>query len=191
MKFLYDFFPVLLFFSAYYIFKDPADSLQGILWATGAAILATVVQVAISWFRRHKVEKMHLATLGILVVLGGATFLFRDEMFIKWKPTVVEWLFGLVFLASQYVGEKPIIRRMLEGSIELPDPIWGRLNMAWVVFFIGVGFANLYVAYHFDTDTWVNFKMFGLMGLTFAFAILQGFYISRHIIEPDKEPENS
>lgn len=185
MKLLFDFFPILLFFVAYKLADDPADPQRGILVATGVAIVATAVQVGVYWWREHRVERMHLVTLGLIVVLGGATLLLQDEIFIKWKPTVVNWLFALVFLASQFVGRAPLVRRMMESAVQLPDPVWTRLNLSWVAFFLALGLANLYVVYHFDTATWVNFKLFGLMGLTLLFVLAQGLYLARHMPEAD------
>jgi len=178
MKLLFDFFPILLFFAAFKLSDDPKE---GILVATAVAIAASMVQVALYWWKYHRVEKMHLVTLALILVLGGATLVLKDEMFIKWKPTAVNWLFGMVFLASQFVGNRPLVQRMMESNIQLPAPIWLRLNTSWVAFFTAMGFANLYVVYNFDTDTWVNFKLFGLMGLTFAFVIVQAIYLTRHI----------
>ena len=178
MKLLFDFFPILLFFVAFKLYEDPKE---GILVATGVAIVATFIQVGLFWWKHHRVEKMHLVTLGLIVVLGGLTLLLEDEMFIKWKPTAVNWLFSLVFLASHVIGEKPLVRRMMETNIQLPDPVWTRLNASWVVFFAAMGFANLYVVYNYDTETWVNFKLFGLLGLTLVFVIVQAVYLARHI----------
>ena len=189
MKLLFDFFPILLFFVAYKIADDPADPQRGILVATAVAIAATVVQVSLYWWREHRVERMHLITLALIVVLGGATLLLRDEIFIKWKPTVVNWLFALVFLASQFVGRAPLVRRMMEQAVQLPEAVWARLNLSWVAFFLLLGFANLYVVYNFDTATWVNFKLFGLMGLTLLFVLAQGFYLARHM--PDAQGEGA
>jgi intracellular septation protein len=183
VKILFDFFPILLFFIAYKVFDDPAEPQRGILMATVVAIVATAVQVGASWWRERRVQRMHLVTLALIVVLGGATLLLRDEIFIKWKPTAVNWLFALFFLASQFVGRAPIVRRLMEQSVTLPDPVWSRLNLSWVVFFAALGLANLYVVYNFDTDTWVNFKLFGLLGLTLLFVLGQGFYIARHMPE--------
>lgn len=177
MKFLFDFFPILLFFLAYKIY--------GIYVATAVAIAASFVQVGFHWAKHKKVENSHLITLVILILFGGATLLLQDEMFIKWKPSVVNWIFAIAFLGSQFIGNKTIIERMMSKSVSLPAPIWTRLNMSWVVFFIGLGLINLYVVYNFDTDTWVNFKLFGMMGLTIVFIIGQAFYMSRHI-EPSK-----
>jgi len=182
MKLLFDFFPIALFFITFKLYDDPKE---GILAATGVIIVATIVQVMVSWYRSRRVERMHLITLGLVVVFGGATLVLEDELFIKWKPTVVNWLFAAAFLVSTRIGGKNLVRRMMEGNVELPDPIWGRLNMSWVVFFLLMGLANLYVVYNFDTDTWVNFKLFGLMGLTLLFVVAQGFYLVRHMPPED------
>jgi intracellular septation protein len=176
MKLLFDFFPIVLFFVAY----KAAD----IYVATLAAILGSVVQVGFTWFKSRKIETMHLVSLVLIVVFGGATWFLRDELFIKWKPTVLNGLFALVFLASQVFGERTIIERMLGGQLILPRSVWRRLNLAWALFFIMVGAANLFVVYTFNTETWVNFKLFGMLGLTLVFVILQSFYLSRHLPEP-------
>lgn len=175
MQLLFDLFPVILFFAAF--------KLAGIYVATGVAIAASIAQVAWVWLRRRRVEAMHLITLGLIVVLGGATLLLQDEMFIKWKPSVVNWLFAAVFLGSQFVGEKPLVRRFMESKVELPAFVWIRLNLSWVAFFTLLGFANLFVVYRFDTETWVNFKLFGMMGLTVAFVLVQALYLARYIPE--------
>lgn len=181
MKLLFDFFPILLFFAAYKFFD--------IYVATGVAIAASFVQVGYSWFKTRKVEAMHLVTLAIIVVFGGLTLYLRDEQFIKWKPTVINWLFGLVFLASQWLGEKTMIERMMGENLELPPPVWRRLNLSWTAFFFLLGAINLFVMYSFDTDTWVNFKLFGMLGLTVAFVLLQSVYLSRHLPQAKTEEE--
>jgi intracellular septation protein len=181
MKLLYDFFPILLFFIAY--------KLYGIYAATVVAIVASFFQVGGYWLKHRRFENMHLITLGLIVVLGGATLWLQDERFIKWKPTLVNWLFGIAFLGSHFIGKKPLVERMMSSAVQLPGEIWGRLNLLWVVFFMLMGVANLYVVYNFDTDTWVNFKLFGMMGLTFAFVIGQAFYLARHM-QPDEETGN-
>lgn len=177
MKFLFDLFPIILFFIA---FKIPDDPQQGILLATAVAIVASFIQVAVYWLRRRRFEKMHLVTLGVILVLGGATLILKDERFIKWKPTVVNWLFAVAFLGSEYIGKKSFVRRMLESNISLPEEIWPRLNFAWVTFFTSLGFINLYVAFNFAIETWVNFKLFGLMGLTLLFVFGQAMYLARY-----------
>ena len=175
MKFLFDFFPIVLFFIAY--------KLYGIFAATAVAIAASFLQVGLYWLKHRKVENTHLVTLVLIAVFGGLTLILQDETFIKWKPSVINWLFGIVFLGSQFIGKKNIVERMMGANISLPKFIWPRLNMAWSVFFIALGFANLYVMSYYDTDTWVNFKMFGMMGLTIVFLVGQGFYLARYIQE--------
>jgi intracellular septation protein len=179
MKLLFDFFPILLFFIAY----KAAD----IYVATLAAIAGSAIQVGFTWFKNRKVETMHLVSLVLIVVFGGATWILRDPLFIKWKPTVLNWLFGIVFLGSQIFGARTVIERMLGGQLELPEPVWRRLNLAWAMFFIVIGGVNLYVAYNFEEQVWVNFKLFGMLGLTFLFVILQSFYLSRYLPEPKPE----
>jgi intracellular septation protein len=185
MKFLYDFFPIALFFVAYKTYD--------IFVATGVIIVASLVQVGHSWMKNRRIEKMHVVTLVLVLVLGGATILLQDENFIKWKPTIVNWLFAAAFLGSHFIGKHTIIERMLNSNISLPSPIWQRLNILWIGFFVLMGVANLYVAFYFApeltaeerTDLWVDFKLFGMMGLTFVFVILQSFYLARHIQETD------
>ncbi len=182
MKLFFDFFPILLFFIAYKAY--------GIYTATFVAILASVAQVGYARIKHGKVETMHLVTLGLIVVFGGATLLLQDETFIKWKPTVVNALFALAFLASHFIGRKTLVERAMSASISLPAPVWARLNLSWVIFFFMLAALNLYVVYNFDTDTWVNFKLFGMMGLTLAFLVAQAFYLSRHMTEPESKLEN-
>ena len=179
MKFLFDFLPILLFFAAYQV--------SDIYVATAVAMAVSAAQTGWLWLRHRRVERMVMITFILIMVLGGATLALHDEIFIKWKPTAVNWLFGAVFLGSQLVGRKSAIEYMLSEQIKLPAPVWVRLNLAWAGFFITVGAINLYVAFNFGTDTWVNFKMFGMLGLTLAFVIGQTFYLARHITT-DSEP---
>lgn len=179
MKFLFDFFPIILFYIAY--------KASDIFIATGVAIAATFLQVTIYWLKHRRFERMHIITLALIVVLGGATIYFHDADFIKWKVSVVNWLFGAVFLASQFIGKKSLIERMMGATVTLPGNIWTRLNMSWVTFFIAVGFLNLYIFKNFDESTWVDFKLYGVLGLTLLFVIAQGFYLGRYIV--DDEPK--
>lgn len=183
MKLLFDFFPILLFFIAYKVFD--------IYVATAVAIAASFVQVGYSWFKTRKIETMHLVTLVIIVVFGGLTLYLQDEQFIKWKPTVINWLFGFAFLSSQWLGEKTMIERMMGASanLELPGAVWRNLNLSWTLFFFVLGGVNWYVMSNFDTATWVNFKLFGMLGLTLLFVVLQSIYLSRHLPEPQAEQE--
>ena len=176
MKFLTDFFPIVLFFIVYKI--------AGIYMATAVAIVASIAQVAFTHFwQKKKIETTQWLTLAIIVVMGGATLLFHNELFIKWKPSVIEWAFALVFLCSQWFAEKPLTQTLMETNLQLPPEVWTRLNMSWVIFFASMGFLNLYVIYHFDTNAWVNFKLFGMLGFTLVFVLWQAFYISKYMKE--------
>ena len=186
MKFLFDFFPLVAFLIAFYI---PEDREQGVYLGVQVMIVATLIQIIAYWLFTRKFEKMHVITLILTVVLGGATLLLKDVRFFKWKPTAVNWIFALVFIGSQFIGKKPIIRRMMDHAISVPDEIWTKLNLAWAGFFIFAGTINLYVAYNFSTEFWVNFKVYGLLGLTFIFAIGQAMYMSRYIKDIKEEKE--
>jgi intracellular septation protein len=172
MKFLFDLFPIIFFFIAY--------KLGGIYVATVTAIATSSLQVAWSRYSTGKFEKPPLITLATLLVLGSATLLFRNELFIKWKPTALYWVLAMIFFASQFMGKKPLLQKAMEKNIQLNNKAWLKLNVSWVIFFFFMGVTNLYVVYSFDTDTWVNFKLFGTLGLTLLFIILQGFYMARH-----------
>lgn len=183
MKFLFDFFPVALFFI---IFKSHDDQVEGMVAATGALIAATVVQVTFNWFRHKKVEKMHIITLVLVVIFGGATIYFKDPNFLIWKVTIANWLFAIVFYASHFIGNKtPIVKRMMQANISMPDHAWQRLSISWVLFFVLTGVINLIVAHFYSFDIWVDFKLFGILGLTFAFVIIQGIFLSKFIKEED------
>ena len=177
MKILADLFPVILFFIAYQLFD--------IYIATQAAIAAAAVQVVYNRLRYGKVETMHWVTLGLLVLFGGLTLALRDPTFIKWKPTVVNWLFAAAFLLSQLFMKRSLLRRMMDHAVNMPDTAWLRLNTAWVAFFAAMGVLNLYIAYNFSEAVWVNFKLFGFLGLTLVFMLAQGFYLAR-FVEPDE-----
>ncbi len=173
MKLLFDFFPILLFFIAFKVF--------GIYVATSVAIGASILQVAGFWLKNRRVESLHIITMILVVVLGGATLMLHNEMFIKWKPTAIYWAFALAFLVSQFIGEKPLIQRMMDGKLSLPTIIWRKVNFSWSIFFGAMGASNLFVVYNFSTNTWVNFKLFGALGLTLAFALVVGFYMAKHM----------
>lgn len=180
MKLLVDFFPIVLFFVGY--------KLADIYIATLAAIAGAILQVAFVWIRTRRFETMHLISLVLIVVFGGATWFLRDPTFIKWKPTVLNWLFAIVFLGSHWIGKMPIIQRMMGGQLELPASVWRRLNLAWTLYFIIIGWVNLYVAFSYEESVWVNFKLFGMLGLTMAFVLLQSFFLAKHLPqEPSSE----
>jgi intracellular septation protein len=185
MKLLFDFFPVLLFFITFKSYDDPK---QGILAATAVIIVATAVQVLVTWLRQRRVEKIHLVTLALLVGMGGVTLLLQDEIYIKWKSTVFFWLLATAFLGSQFVGRKTLVQRFFDAKFDAPGNVWMVLNLSWVVFFVLLGALNLFVVYNFSTDTWVNFKLFGLTGLMFVFVFAQILYLFRYMI-PDEDSE--
>jgi intracellular septation protein len=189
MKLLVDFLPIVLFFIAYkfgggeYTFDGQTYDLKGIYVATAVMIVATIIQVSYNWLAHRKVEKSHLITLVLVVVLGGLTLWLQNPDFIKWKPTAVNWLFAGVFIGAYLFTDKTLLERMMAEHIQLPNKIWGRLNIAWILFFIISGLLNLYVAFNFDEDTWVDFKLFGMLGLTLVFIVLQSIYLSKHATE--------
>jgi intracellular septation protein len=178
MKLLFDLFPVILFFIAFK-FSD-------IYVATAVAIAATFLQIGWLKWRRRKVETMMWASLAIIVVFGGATLALHDETFIKWKPTVLYWLFGAVIAGAELLFHKNLIRALLGEQVRLPDGAWTRLAWSWVGFFTIMGAANLYVAYNFSTDAWVNFKLFGGMGLMLLFVVAQAVFLAPLIDEKKK-----
>jgi len=196
MKLLTDFLPILIFFIAYKMFD--------IYVATVAAIAATFLHVAVTWLKTRKVAAMQLVTLAILVVFGrkvaamqlvtlailvvfgGLTIYLHNEQFIKWKPTVINWIFAAAFLGSQFFGEKTVVERLMSAQITLPDQVWRRLNLGWVAFFLIMGGANLYIMYNFDRDTWVNFKLFGMLGMTMVFLVIQSLFLARYLNVPEK-----
>lgn len=187
MKFLYDLFPLLLFFAAF--------KLYDIYVATAVAIVASVVQVGAFWWRHRRFETLHLVTLAVIVVFGGLTLILRDDTFIKWKPTLVYWILAGIVLGSQWLGQKTAIERLLGHQLTLPPQVWARQNLSWGIFFIVLGALNLYVAFYYAPDLdavarqdiWVKFKVFGLLGLTLAFTLLQAAFMARHLsANPDK-----
>ncbi len=182
-KLLFDFLPIIIFFAVY---KYSGD----IITATAVLIPITIAQVVFIFLRTGKVENMLLVTLALVVILGGATIIFENKAFIQWKPTVVNWLFGIAFLGSEFIGKKSILERMMGKQIVLAKSIWSRLNYIWIVFFAFIGAVNLYVAFsgNYTEAQWVNFKLFGMLGITVVFIMLQGVYLARHVeVVPPKE----
>jgi len=192
MKFLFDLFPVILFFAAF--------KLADIYVATAVAIGATFLQIGLLALLKRKIEPMLWVSLAIIVVFGGATLALRDETFIKWKPTVLYWLFGAVLAGSALLFRRNLMRSMLSTQVRLPDPVWARLNWSWIGFFAFMGVANLYVAFPFaegfcvnvvevtektlcENNIWVNFKLFGATGLMLVFVIGQALFLARHLQE--------
>jgi intracellular septation protein len=174
MHFLAEYFPLILFFAAF--------KLSGIYTATAVAIVASVIQIAYFKWRRGKVATMHWLSLAIIVIFGGATLLLHDETFIKWKPTVLYWLFGLVLLVGRLVFRRNLIAALLPDLV-LPEPVWARVTWAWVLFLGAMGTANLYIASRFPTDVWVNFKIWGGIGMFMLAAVGTVASVARYLPE--------
>ena len=205
-KLLFDLFPIIVFFIAYKLGDSNAEATRafmaslglpqpvggiekpGIYFATLIAIVASIVQIVWVKLRGHKVETMMWVSLGIIVVFGGATLWLHDESFIKWKPTVLYWIFsGIIFGAAAF--GRNIIKNLMTAQMELPDPAWSRLNASWGGFFAFMGVANLIVAFNFSTDAWVNFKLFGSLGLMLVFVIGQSMMLTKYMDQADLEKE--
>jgi intracellular septation protein len=173
MKFLFDLFPIILFFIAFKFFD--------IYVATGVAMAATIAQIIYAKIRHGKVEKMLIISGVLITVFGSATLFLKDPTFIQWKPTVLYWLFSVVLLGSQFIFKKNLMRNIMEKQITLPDNIWGKLNMAWAGLFAILGVVNLYVAFNYTQDFWVNFKLFGITGIMFVFIIAQTLMLAKYL----------
>lgn len=176
LNLFYDFIPVLLFFVAF--------KLYGIYVATVVGIVATALQVVITTLWKKKLDRKQLVTLFVFVVFGGMTLYFHNPIFVKWKPSIIFWIFGTVLLLSHFIGKKVIIQRMMENMLEgkkLPQPVWKRMNLSWAIFFLTLGTVNIFIAYHFSTDSWVNFKFYGILGSLITFSVVQALFLSRYI----------
>ena len=173
MKLLLDFFPIILFFVAF--------KMADIYVATGVAIVATVAQIAWLRWRRGKVETMQWLSLGVIVLFGGATLIAHDETFIKWKPTILYWLMGGSLLLAQLIWRRNLIKSLIGDKVRMAEPAWTAMQRSWTVFFLFMGVLNLWVAYNFDTATWVDFKLFGGLGLMAVFVVGQSLWLGKHI----------
>ncbi len=197
-KTLFDLFPVILFFIVFKLAGSNPEAAQAwaisigylvdakqlpVLFATAAAIVATTIQI--TWVKWHhgKVDTMLWVSFSIITVLGGATLLLHDDTFIKWKPTVLYWIFSATLLLSQWIFKKNLMRQLMQEKISLPTQAWNRVNLSWSVFFAVLGVLNLYVAFNFPTETWVNFKLFGATGLMFVFILLQAMALAKYADE--------
>ena len=208
MKILLDFLPIILFFTTFKYAEANKEwaarfasehfgfivsggvvgvAEAPVLLSTVVVIVATFTQIALMLARGKKIDMMLWVSLALVVVLGGATIWFHNETFIKWKPSVLYWAMGLAFLVSQALFGKNLLKALMGEQLELPGAIWQRLNLAWIGFFALMGLLNLYVAYNFSTATWVDFKLFGGMGLMLLFTLAQGLYLSRHM-KPEAAP---
>ncbi|MDN3679901.1 septation protein A [Vibrio tapetis subsp. quintayensis] len=182
MKQLIDFIPLIIFFALYKMYD--------IYVGTGALIIATAIQIAVTYFLYKKVEKMQLITFVMVAVFGGMTIFLHDENFIKWKVTIVYMVFALGLLITQLMG-KPVIKGMLAKEITLPDSVWAKINAAWIVFFTFCAALNVYVAFSLPLDVWVNFKVFGLLAATFGFTLLTGIYVYKHMPKDEDNQQSN
>ena len=211
MKFFFDFLPIILFFG---VFKFADANAEGaaryatdhlgfivsgglvgvdeapVLLATVVVIIATLLQITGLLLSRKKVDTMLWVTFGLIAVLGGATIWFHNPTFIKWKPSALDWAMAAALWVSQVVFGKNLLQVIVGHQLELPEPVWRRLNLAWILFFVLMGVANLYVAYHYSTSIWATFKVFGLTGLMLVFMVAQGFYIARFLKDEEHPPES-
>lgn len=188
LKLLYEFLPVALFFAVFQITGN-------IFHATAVLIIASVLQLAFDWFKNGKVEKSRKISVAMIVVLGGLTVLLQDDLFIKWKVTVLNWLFAAVLIGSHFIGEKNIMERVMGSAMKLPAPVWTQLNFYWAGFFFISGLLNIYFAFFYGLDlseqertaVWVDFKFYGLLGLTLVFMVAQVFFLQKHIQLEEEE----
>jgi intracellular septation protein len=208
MKILFDFLPIVLFFVVFKVADSNkeaaaafatshfsflvsggvvAASVAPVLLATLVVIVATLAQAAFLAARGRKIDLMLWVSLTLVVVMGGLTIWLQSETFIKWKPTLLYWVMGGAFALAPVLFGKNLLKLLMGEQLQLPQPVWQRLNLAWVAFFAGMGALNLWVAYSFATDVWVNFKLFGSLGLMLVFTIAQGLYLSRHLPD-EKQP---
>jgi intracellular septation protein len=178
MQLFYEFFPVLLFFVAF--------KLYGIYVATVVGIVTTFLQVVITRVWTTKWDRKQLITLAVFLVFGGMTLYFHDPIFVKWKPTIIFWIFALVILGSHIFTHKPLMQRLMENAVQqgnasVPVFVWKIVNVSWACFFLLLGGVNLYIAYHLSNDAWVNFKFYGITSALFVFSLLQAFYLTRYV----------
>jgi intracellular septation protein len=211
MKFLFDLFPVIFFFITLKVSEKTAGAgaflkqlldtvgittavkpdLVPIMLATIAVIFATLIQVVWAKFKHGKVDKTLWISALLIVVLGGFTLYLQDDTFIKWKPTILYWVFASTILVSHFLFNKNIIRSMMDQNVDLPEHVWKKMNLSWAIFFTLLGFINLFVAKHFSTDTWATFKLFGATGLMFVFILLQILMMNKYLPKEnptDKDP---
>lgn len=182
MQLLFDFFPIVAFFTAY--------KLYDMYVATGVIIVASVLQVGVHWLRTRSINKMHVISAVLIMVFGSITLYLQNSLYIQWKPTVLYWLFATVAFGSEHVGDRPIIQRMMNHAVEMDAHSWRLLNRMWAGFFLIMGIVNLYVVYNYDENTWVNFKLFGFLGLTFLFALGQGLWMHSRIMPVAESSED-
>lgn len=187
MKFLFDFFPAAAFLIAMFI---PENREEGIYLATKVIIVTSFLQIVISWAITRKIEKQYVLIFLVVLVLGSMTLFLHDERFIKWKPTIVFWLFSTICLGSEFIGKNNIPQKLMGHMFDAPALVWLRVNISLVTFFVVLGLLNIYVAYNFATETWAFFKVFGVMAINFVFILGLVMYLSRYMIEVETEKKD-
>ncbi len=196
MKQLAEFVPIVLFFIVYQLKGETIEisswsyTFDGIFSATTVLMAATAIQVALSFAISRQLERRQLWLLLAVLVFGGATLFFRNQMFIQWKPTIFNWVLAIAFGGSQFIGEKNLMQRTLGSQLHLPHNIWRRLNLIWTANFATVGALNLYVAYYYSEETWVSYKMYSAIGFTVVLTVLTAFLISPHLKEETEGERN-
>lgn len=207
MKLLFDFLPVVLFFAAYkmfgslspeviqmvnqlpYVELSQSEPRHAIIFATLVLVVGSIIQNMVNFVMHKRLEKVHLFSLALLLVLGSLTVIFKNPDFLKWKVSVLNWIFAAILLGSLWIGQKTIAERMMSSTIAVPDQIWRNVTLLWGAFFFMIGVLNVIVAFYFpgENDTnWVNFKLFGILGLTIVFIIAQAVYLGKHALEDDE-----
>ena len=181
MKQILEFIPLILFFAVY--------KLVGIREAAITLIVATIIQMIILKLKYGKIEKQQIIMGSAVVFFGALTAYFNELEFLKWKVTIIYALFALVLLISQYGFKKPLIKQLLGKEIQLPETVWNRLNLGWSGFFLLFMIINLIISHFFSDDIWVDFKTFGIIGMTFVATLLTGFYIYRYLPKTDSTEE--
>jgi intracellular septation protein len=181
MQLLFAFLPLIAFYAGYKL------SDGNFFIATGVLIVVVLTQVTVEWLRHRKVSSMLLVTAVLVVIFGGLTLIIHDKIFLQWKFSIVNWLFSAAFLASHFFGEQPLVQRLMGENVTLERSQWLRLSWAWVIYFLVMGTLNLYVAYNFEETVWVNFKMYGTIGLTLLFALAQGFWLASKMQQTESQ----
>ena len=181
MQLFYEILPVFLFFLAFKFYD--------IYVATVVGIVATVIQVVATKTMTGKWDRKQVITMAVFVFFGGMTLYFHNPIFVKWKPTIVFWIFALAIFITQAFTRKPLMQRMMEGALQqsaaIPSLVWRKLNLSWAIFFITIGAVNLYVAYFFSNDAWVNFKFYGITSSLLVASIIQALYLVRYMAEKE------
>ncbi|NKB38197.1 MAG: septation protein A [Gammaproteobacteria bacterium] len=187
MKFLFDFFPAAAFLIAMFI---PENREEGIYLATKVIIVTSFLQIIVSWFFTRRIEKQYVLIFLVVLILGSMTLFLHDERFIKWKPTIVFWIFSLICLGSEFIGKENIPKKIMGHMFDAPSAVWLKVNISLILFFVVLGLINIYVAYNYATETWAFFKVFGVMGINFVFILGLVMYLSRYMIEVEEKEKS-